>query len=433
MGTQTPNGVDVRSSLATNVVGYWIEETWVAERAEEEPITLAVSLNIINHELLRRITPEDVLKDGYQFDGYEHIPCPATPRIAHYSRRDSDYSYRTGASVYRFTQPETGTTMEVLVVATHFTNENNIFCLAAVPRAFLPIWESFGHVLWRIQQSLRPKARVLIIGGQTNSFEPTISWEDIILPDELKQNIITDVNAFFTRGVNVYKRLNLKPFRKLLLAGVPGTGKTLVCTALAKWALEQNYYVIYISSSDQGGPTFGKIQHALNMAADSPYPTLIILEELDAYLHAIEKAVVLNVLDGSEAALNEHGTLLVATTNYPQAIDERVLKRPGRLDRIFIIPEMKRPEDVERMLKLYLRELWQDDHAAMVGQLVGYTGAFIREVAIYALTQVAYTDGDELPLSVLEASFHALQQQIEARDELIVRNTQNGHNAAANI
>jgi SpoVK/Ycf46/Vps4 family AAA+-type ATPase len=235
-----------------------------------------------------------------------------------------------------------------------------------------------------------------------------------------------DVRAFFGKGIDVYKRLNLKPFRKLLLAGVPGTGKTMLCSALAKWALEQEYLVIYVSSAhrnpnDEYGSTFGKIQHALAVAGHSSHPTLILLEELDAYLHPEEKALVLNVLDGSEATVNDKGTLLIATTNYPEAIDERILKRPGRLDRIFIIPETRERAEAERMLRQYLGEMWRDEHRSLVPKLVGYPGAFIREVAVYALTQVAYEDGTELPLSVLEQSFKGLKDQIEARDNFLTR------------
>jgi hypothetical protein len=39
---------------------------------------------------------------------------------------------------------------------------------------------------------------------------------------------------------------------------------------------------------------------ALAVAANSNLPTLILLEELDAYLHEEEKGLVLNGLDGSE-------------------------------------------------------------------------------------------------------------------------------------
>ncbi|MBZ0297987.1 MAG: ATP-binding protein, partial [Anaerolineae bacterium] len=288
----------------------------------------------------------------------------------------------------------------------------------------------------RLSSALEPSNQVVIIGGNSNAFVPMVDWEDIVLPAQLKSEIVEDVESFFRKGIDVYRRLNLKPFRKLLLAGVPGTGKTMICNALAKWALNEGYLVIYVSSAqrrqgDPYGSTFAKIEHALSVAAYSQYPALIMLEELDAYLHPEEKALVLNVLDGSEASINDKGTLLVATTNYPEAIDERVLKRPGRLDRIFIIPETRGEVDAEKMLQQYLGDVWRDEHAALVPQLVGYPGAFIREVAVYALTQMAYDDLMELPYPLLERSFHNLKSQIDARDDFlkqrVAQQTTNGH------
>jgi SpoVK/Ycf46/Vps4 family AAA+-type ATPase len=130
---------------------------------------------------------------------------------------------------------------------------------------------------------------------------------------------------------------------------------------------------------------------------------------------------MLNVLDGSESVPNEQGTLLVATTNYPEAIDERVLKRPGRLDRIFIIPEVKVHEDAERMLQKYLGPVWGDEHRAFAPKLVGYPGAFIREVAVGALMQCAGEEMTELPLELLERSFSSLKEQIDARDDFLTK------------
>jgi SpoVK/Ycf46/Vps4 family AAA+-type ATPase len=191
----------------------------------------------------------------------------------------------------------------------------------------------------------------------------------------------------------------------------------MLCSALAKWAIDQGYLVIYVSSADPNGGSFHKIEQAISTAAYSSCPTLVLLEEMDAYLHRKDaKALVLNVLDGAEALANEKGTLLVATTNYPEAIDERILRRPGRLDRIFIIPETREQEDAEKMLRQYLGSMWREEHRALAPKLVGYPGAFIREVAVQALTQVAYIDGTELPLEVLEESFNGLKEQIEARD-----------------
>ena len=98
-----------------------------------------------------------------------------------------------------------------------------------------------------------------------------------------------------------------------------------------------------------------------------------------------------------------------------------MLKRPGRLDRIFIIPETRRREDAEKMLKQFLGTMWNDEHRALVPRLVGYPGAFIREVAIFALTQVAYEDLNALPLAVLEKSYNSLKEQIDVRDDFLTK------------
>jgi SpoVK/Ycf46/Vps4 family AAA+-type ATPase len=205
----------------------------------------------------------------------------------------------------------------------------------------------------------------------------------------------------------------------------------MMCNALANWALEREYRAIYISSAmrnpgETDGANFWKIQHALWTAATSAKPTLIILEEFDAYLKAEEKALILNVLDGAEGIENPHGTLLIATTNYPEAIDERVLERPGRLDRIYIVPPIEDHEQAEAMLKLYLRQLWRDEHRELAHELVGYPGSFVREMLVFAVTELVESGKRDLPLSQLRASLVELKAQIASRDELVLSNT-NGH------
>jgi hypothetical protein len=79
------------------------------------------------------------------------------------------------------------------------------------------------------------------------------------------------------------------------------------------------------------------------------------------------------------------------------------------------------------MLKHYLGDLWQPEHAELAAKLVDYPGAFIREVAVFALTQLVDLEGEKLTLDILENSFERLQAQIEARDEFII--TQRKHEA----
>jgi SpoVK/Ycf46/Vps4 family AAA+-type ATPase len=290
-----------------------------------------------------------------------------------------------------------------------------------------PAWTAFTNICDTLAGALNPAPRVRIIGGSRASFEPKVGWEDIILPADLKDELIRDVESFFTKGIDIYRQLNLKPFRKLLLAGIPGTGKTMLCMALAKWALDREYLVIYISSNDYAGAAFWKIEEAISIASASDLPTLILLEELDAYVSDDDdKALVLNVLDGAEAEENDQGTLLIATTNYPEAIDERVLKRPGRLDRVFIIPEVRERDAAEKMLRHYLGAQWREDHIAIARELVGYPGAFIREVAIHALTQITFAGEDELTLARLDESFTRLLDQITAKDDFLTRYRDSG-------
>ncbi len=421
-------------TLKFDLMGRWIETDWMPKRADQDLQTLWVPNDCLHAIVLEKFDRAHELTGGYHFAGHTALDNPVVPRVIEYDQ-DGVVNFLTGTYLFRFIPIEGETVVTVLVMGSYFTDQGNALTLASVPAAFIKTWAAFSEECVRLARSLEPTEKVIILGGRTRSFVPTVEWDDVILPEALKRDLLEDVEAFFSKGIDVYKRLKLKPFRKLLLAGVPGTGKTMLCSALAKWALERNYLVIYISSADQQGATFGKIQHALYIASTSHYPTLILLEELDAYLQKQEKALVLNVLDGSESSENDQGTLLIATTNYPEAIDERVLKRPGRLDRIFIIPETRAQEDAEKMLRKYLGDMWRDEHSAVAEKLVGYPGAFIREVAIYALTQVAYDDLPELPPGLLERSFDGLRLQIEARDDFLKQKRktvglvpQNGHN-----
>lgn len=410
--------INLGVSLKLDVMAKWIETDWLPKQDAPDLITLWVMDSVVHDGVLQKFKRDFVLPDETRFAGETPLECPVVVRVQEHMQT-GELAYRSGAFAYRFEQGDKAT--EVLVISSRYTDDGRMITLAALPRSFLPVWTAFVAECERLLRAMNPEPRVMIIGGRTASFVPTTKWEEVILPETLKEDIHHDVATFFSKGIDVYKRLNLKPFRKLLLAGVPGTGKTMLCSALAAWALEHGYLVIYISSADQMGATFGKIQQALHVASYSQVPTLILLEELDAFLHDREKALVLNVLDGSESSMNDKGTLLIATTNYPEAIDERVLKRPGRLDRIFIIPETRRREDAERMLRLYLGSMWNDDHKALVTRLVGYPGAFIREVAIYALTQVAYEDLETLPLAVLEKSYNSLKEQIDVRDDFLTK------------
>lgn len=395
----------------------WIQRTYIAQQSQ--PMIIAMSTSTCtNLSTLSYVQEGFSVGEGLVYAGYEEAPCDIISPIMIYHANKP--TRRTGALLFKFNaENDDSNGFEVLLVSTWDEDDDDL-TLVAIPKQHVQRWLAFEAECTRIMGAATPfHDKVYIVGGTDVSFEANTAWDEIVLPDKLKDNILYDVDAFFARGVEVYKRLNLKPFRKLLFAGIPGTGKTMLCSAIARRALDAGHFVIYVSGSNMHGSEFWKIHQALDIAARADTPTIVLVEELDAYLNSESKAQMLNVLDGSETPINKHGTLLIATTNHPEKIDNRVMKRPGRLDRIFIIPELQSAEDAEKMLRNYLSAAWRDEHSQIVPRLLNKPGAFIREVAVYALTMAAYQHSDDLSLTLLEKSLDSLEEQIEAKDNFL--------------
>jgi SpoVK/Ycf46/Vps4 family AAA+-type ATPase len=403
---------------------------WMKKQSDytEKSQLILASSECAHMSVLRYLKPNFDVGDGwYHVESVEH-PCDYFPTYQNYS--DKNPTYRTGAMRHSF-QHTDGSTFAVIVltVILNDADMNTLFrSFSLVPQAHINTWIAFEKECNRLATSaVHFRGKVYVVGGNENTFDTSVTWDEIFLAEKLKLDILHDIDAFFQRGVEIYQRLNIKPFRKLLLAGVPGTGKTMLCSALANWALEQQMFVVYVSgSSNSYGARFWKIHQALEMSASSESKTLVIVEELDAYMQDDDsKAELLNVLDGLESPSNPFGTIMIATTNHPEKIDDRVLKRPGRLDRIFIIPEMQDANSTETMLRKYMGDKWQDDHAQIVPDLIGKPGAFIREVALYALTMAAYREEAMVNLSFLQDSLNKLEEQIEAKDDFLTAHKRN--------
>ena len=291
-------------TLKTDLMSAWIAKYWIPKHPDAEYITVIAAEICVNGVMLEKFNKDISLAEDYVFCGYEPLENPEFLPV-HDHNYQGELVTQTGTFLYHFSNTD-GETFDVVVMSAYYTDDHEVAVIAAVPKAHMKAWGAFTQMCQRLAY---PESKVIVIGGNTNSFEPKVEWDEIILTKDLKDEILNDVEAFFERGVDIYKRLNLNPFRKLLFAGVPGTGKSMLCNALAKWIIERDFQAIYISSADSDGSSFWKIQRALYVAADSNKPTLIILEELDAYLSNDEKALILNVLDGSESFENESGTL----------------------------------------------------------------------------------------------------------------------------
>lgn len=357
------------------------------------------------------------LKGSAQYLGFEHLPTDDIVPVSNYDSNASRTVLTTssGALRFKFHCQRTDKPFEVIYASNYLYEEpNDLTAIAVLSEDHLETWAAFQSLCLRaLRPRIRRKPYVYIIGGNDTRFEPNVEWEDVILEDELKQDVLEDVDAFFGKGVGIYQELKLTPFRKLLLAGVPGTGKTMLCAALAKRSLEQKRLVVYVSGADRDGATFEKIQRAFQSVVGANTSALLIVEEIDAYLQGHDKARILNILDGVESPNNPKGTLLLATTNYPEAIDDRIFKRPGRLDRIFVVPTINNASLAETMLRRYMSDQWDEGHLGIIPRLLNQPGAFVREVALHARMLAAHSHQTRVKPDMLEASVDSLLKQMK--------------------
>ena len=401
----------------------WAREVWEARWPGRKYVTVWASTECSNMIAHSQVKAGRRLRGKARYEGLEMLDCPMVVPISDYGARGKKMVLTSTAGAFAFKFSLDDEPFEVIYASAYFNDDiQNLNAIALVPEDKLETWAAFEFACTRaVRPRIRRRRDVYIIGGTDAFFDPTVDWDDVILEDELKDKLLDDMEAFFTKGVDIYRQLKLPPFRKLLLAGVPGTGKTMLCAAMAKIAITHGRVVVYVSGADRDGASFEKIQRALQAVTAARYPVLLIVEELDAYLQGDDKARVLNVLDGIESPNNPKGALLLATTNYPEAIDERISKRPGRLDRIFVIPTIQDEEQAEAMLRHYMREQWHDEHLGVVPDLVHQPGAFVREVALHARMLAAHDHRTDVTLDMLESSVQSLLRQMRAESDFLTQ------------
>jgi hypothetical protein len=400
----------------------WAQQEWTRRHGERPHHLLWAAESCGNRLAQSRIKPPRRMKGKAHFTGVTQIDCPEVIPISEYvvPGRKAVLGESVGAYVFSFRHPDGE--FEVLYISSYYRDDDpNIISIALVPPEHLDAWVNLEALCNEAVRRPSRRQDVYIIGGTNAYFKPTVEWDEVILPAHIKEDLRSDMEAFFKDGVPIYQELNLAPFRKLLLVGPPGTGKTMLCAAMAKLALRRKRVVVYVSGADDDGASFHKIHHALNVVANAGYPVLLIVEEIDVYLRKDDKARILNVLDGLESPNNPRGALLLATTNYPEVIDERIAKRPGRMDRILVIPPIQDEALASDMLEHYMGPQWQPEHAEVVPHLVGQTGAFVREIALHARMLAAHNHQTVVDLATLKQSIGSLTHQINTGEDLLPR------------
>ncbi|HLC75301.1 MAG TPA: AAA family ATPase [Candidatus Nanoarchaeia archaeon] len=226
---------------------------------------------------------------------------------------------------------------------------------------------------------------------------PNVRWDDIGGLDTVKHELIEAVE-WPLKHPKAFQRLGIRPPRGILMYGPPGTGKTLLAKAIAKES-EANF--ILVNGPSMLSKWVGESEKAMREVfrkARQTAPTIIFFDEIDSIApkrgatsdsHVTERVVnqILTEMDGLQELQD---VVVIAATNRPDIVDTALL-RPGRFDRIILVPV---PDEATRqkIFGVHLKKMPLDDDVnvkELSEKTQGYVGADIeaicREAAIFAL------------------------------------------------
>ncbi|MBQ9540639.1 MAG: ATP-dependent zinc metalloprotease FtsH [Alphaproteobacteria bacterium] len=209
---------------------------------------------------------------------------------------------------------------------------------------WLPILFSALFIFWLLR-GLRGGAgglnRTLLAQNPTKvtTGKPKTTFADVAGIDSEKQELQEIVE--FLKNKDKFRALGARVPRGVLLAGEPGTGKTLLARAIAG---EANVPFFATSGSDFSGIIVGlgvaKIKEMFEMAKRNA-PCILFIDEIDAIgqkrsshsLNDQDREQTLNqLLIEMDGFANETGIIVIGATNRPDMLDAALL-RPGRFDR----------------------------------------------------------------------------------------------------
>jgi cell division protease FtsH len=255
-----------------------------------------------------------------------------------------------------------------------------------------------------------------------------VTFEDVAGIDEAKEELEEIID--FLKDPGRFTKLGARIPKGVLLAGAPGTGKTLLAKAIAG---EADVPFFTISGSDFVemfvGVGASRVRDLFEQGKKNA-PCIIFIDEIDAVGRHRgaglggghdEREQTLNQLlvemDGFE---DNEGVIIVAATNRPDVLDPALL-RPGRFDRQVVVPV---PDVLgrQKILEIYARKTKMQanvDMAIVARGTPGFSGADLENLVNEAALAAARSGAKKINEDMIDKAKDKIMMGAERRSMII--------------
>jgi AAA+ superfamily predicted ATPase len=206
------------------------------------------------------------------------------------------------------------------------TNSATPTCWGTLPdEEFTPAFKSVDKVPAGIYEIVWNRS----LSQHTIKKQPFKTDELYQLPSYEIQDILKDIQNFWDRR-DKYREYNFVHKRGILMYGEPGCGKSGIIQLISKQLIENDGIILNIKDGED-------VEYFIDFIAtfrkiEKTRPLIVLLEDIDSIAgennHSTSK--LLNILDGVKQI---EDVVYIATTNYPEKLQDRITNRPSRFDR----------------------------------------------------------------------------------------------------